>query len=127
MPPTGTLLENAIRCSMDFAHQTRDNAVLVLYPQAYAGLSVSVLLKDQRHIEDRLLAHGADMEMELSIHYVVDNMHGSEKRTLASRGRLITSTKVGSTSPWKDSEAARGKIANALLLAFDSLYSTQLN
>ena len=123
--PSGALLENAIRSSMDFAHQSRNNVVLVIYPQVYSGLSVSVLLKEQRHIEDRLMAHSADLDIEISIHYIVDNMHGSEKRHLASRARLVTSTKVGSSSPWKDSEAARGKIANVTPPLAESVVNIQ--
>lgn len=102
-----------LKAGVDICHTSSANAALVIHPAAHHGFSTANRLEACRRIEDRLMIHGADVDTEISIHFQVDNMHAAEKRSLSARAVLVVSAKVGDKSPWKDSDAARGKIQNA--------------
>ena len=108
--PSGTEVDKLIKAASDLLHTSNHNAVLVMFPVHYPGLTCEAKLKNTRLIEDRLLFYSCDIGMEIAIHYNVDNMHISEKRPLSQRALLVVSAKISSTSPWKDSELARGKV-----------------
>ena len=110
--PSGVFMEHMIKTAVDHCHSSPANAVLVLYPVAYSGFSTPARMEACRRIEDRLLHYGANVDVEISIHYQVDNMHAAERRMLSARAMLVVSSKVGDKSPWLDSDAARGKIQN---------------
>ena len=50
------------------------------------------------------------------MHFSVSETHGNDARPLSSRARLCVSAKVGATSSWLKSEAARGKITEVPLV-----------
>ena len=111
--PTSSQLESMIKTTVGILGLSGKNASLVLYPQLYSGLQMASLRQVHLTIENRLLHHGADIDMDIMIHCEVVQMNGSEKRPLASRVWLDVSARHGTGSPWKLRNANRGKIQNA--------------
>ena len=117
--PTLSEIDQLIQAASNILHQDRNNAMLLLLPQKYSGQTTKTCIMHQRRIEDALLANGISLETEIAMHFVVDAMHGNDKRPLSTRSKLCYSEKVvlqPEQSPWMLGQAARGKMADIPLL-----------
>jgi hypothetical protein len=99
---------------MDYAHASNLNAVFVIYPCLTKSIQTTTLLAHQRKLEDKLLLYQANMDTEVVVVYK-DPDHGSDRRPLTARCRLVVSERFAETSPWLSSDACRGRIAGVPL------------
>ena len=117
----GSLVEidNMIGAAATILHQDHRNGMLCILPQRYSGQSVQSNITACRRIEDALLTNGISLETDIAMHFVVDAMHGNDRRPLSARARLCFSEKVvgDEASPWLASPfASRGKMADIPLM-----------
>lgn len=116
--PSLTEIDLLIQCASNILHQDPKNALLLILPQKYSGQSCKTCLTHQRRIEDALLGSGISLETEIAMHFVIDGMHGNDKRPLSARAKLCYSEKVvhDDNCPWLLGHAARGKMSDVPLL-----------
>ncbi|CAE7328154.1 unnamed protein product [Symbiodinium necroappetens] len=116
LSPTNTEIDDMIKTAASILHASGQNALFVLLPQQYnKSQSMSSVLAAQRRIEDKLMAQQVNFESHVSIHYNIENMHGSDKRRLSTQARFAVSQKVDADA-WLESTVARGKLENIPLL-----------
>lgn len=117
----GSLVEidQLIQAAATVLHQDPKNAALVILPQRYSGQSVQSNISASRRVEDALMNNSLNMDCDIAMHFIIDAMHGNDRRPLSARARLCYSDKVatGDGSPWLASPfASRGKMADIPLM-----------
>lgn len=120
-PPGLVEIDALVQAGCNMLHQSARHAMLVIYPQKYSGQSAKANIMAQRRVEDMLLKCNANLDCDIALHFTIDGMHMSDKRTLGARARLVISeTLSGSddanSSPFMAGAAARGKISDIPLL-----------
>ena len=104
MQPNMPEIDHSIKCTADICHASPDNIILMLYPVHAKALSLESNLKTRRRIEDQMIKHQLDMDVEIGISCNVAAQHGNDKRKLIITGRLVVSARNSAGSRWHDSE-----------------------
>ena len=100
-----------------FLHQSEYHFMTIIYPQLHANLKMSMQLKVERMVEDRLLSEGLNIDHEASMHFHIDNEHGRDNRSLERRVRVVMSEDFAPMkSPWLRSRGARGNLGATQLI-----------
>ena len=93
--PSNTDIDELITLAGSLLHQSDQHALLLYSPQRYGGQSCKSHLSAQRRVEDRLLAQGLNMDLEISLAYEVSNRHGNDNREHWEAGsRSATATSL---------------------------------
>lgn len=85
--------------------QGLDHSTLFIYPVRYTSQDTTSYLKLVRDLEDAAIKSGFDFSQELSLHYELEEGHGSDNRAQFGRARLMTSSKITGNSPWMNIDA----------------------
>ena len=83
--------------------------LLVYMPIPHSGVDDNQVLKNQRLLEDKLIAQNLNIHGMISIHYYVHEEHHNERRHLAHFVRACNSKSLGETE-WVQAEPTRGKL-----------------
>ena len=67
----------------NIAHQSENNAIFFMMPVQYSSLATNRYIALVRRIEDRLLHYGMDISREVSIHFVVQDLHATCDKSVA--------------------------------------------
>ena len=96
----GEAMETIMQVGSNICHQSEFNALFLMMPMQYSSLTATRYIALQRRIEDRLMLYLMDISREVSIHFVVQDVHAGDTRQKCCRGRLCVSATHVSTCPW---------------------------
>ena len=113
--PSNTDIDDLISLASSLLHQSDQHALLLYLPQRYGG-------QNRRRIEDRLLAQGLNMDVEVSLAYEVQPPR-QRQATFGGRLKLCYSEKAcGNEIPrWLSGKAGQGSITEIPLLRMQEM------
>ncbi len=112
---TGPLI-GCLKHMCDVLNMSGTFALYLQYSQPHSNLKYEAKLRNERQIEDLLLAAGMNMEHEGSFHAKIDAEHQRDSRKLCTRYRVVVASQFAADSPWLQSHASRGNGGESQLL-----------